>query len=212
MGNELGKTLGGVATQIAPCCWILLGANGAVAGPSELSDDDWKRLSVGETVVHTQELEGRPRVAALVLIPQPVERIWEVMLDCERAPEFVPNLRRCEVIERAEDGSWELIEHEVKYRWFAPKTVYRFKAKYVHHAEVRFTRVSGDLRALDGQWRLLPLPTEEPRVLVSYTVSIDPGVFIPDALVRRALERDLPELMIALKNRVHQLTQATTHD
>ncbi|MEM8608325.1 MAG: SRPBCC family protein [Myxococcota bacterium] len=211
MANGLRTNLGGVATRVAPFCWILLGANGAGADPSVLTDDDWKRLSAGEAVVHTAELNDRPRVGALVLVPQSVDRIWDIMVDCERAPEFVPNLRRCEVIDRAEDGSWELIEHEVKYRWFAPKTIYRFKAEYVHGQQVRFSRVSGDLRELEGVWGLFPLPTEDDRVLVSYTVSIDPGVFVPDVLVRRALERDLPELMHALRHRVDQVHQASVN-
>ena len=168
---------------------------------------EWEDLPRETDMLLYEGLHG-----AMVLIPQPAEHIWKVMLDCERAPEFVPNMRRCEVVERADDGSWEVIEHEIKYRWFAPKTVYRFRAEYVPQQSVHFERVSGDLRHLEGDWGLFPLPVEADLVLVSYSVFIDPGVLIPDAIVRRALERDLPELMLALKNRVDEANSPSTSD
>ena len=204
-GMNLGTSLVGVAARLGPYCWLLLSANSTEASPSRLTDDDWKRLNRGGVVVHTGEQGDEPRVEAMILIPRPAEHIWEVMVDCERAPEFVPNMRRCEVVERARDGSWELIEHEIKYRWFAPKTTYRFKADYVPQQRIHFKRVSGDLRQLEGDWGLFPFPVESGMVLVSYSVFIDPGRLVPEFLVRRALQRDLPELMLALKKRVETL-------
>lgn len=180
-----------------------------VAGAADLRDADWKRLNAGDVVVQSEERGGTGRVVAMVLIDRHVTAIWRVMLDCDGAPQFVPNMKRCAVLERAPDESWEIIEHEIKYRWFTPKTVYRFKAEYTPLERVHFERIDGDLRELVGDWVLTPLRDRGHPVLVSYSVFIDPGALVPDFLVRRALRKDLPELMRALRDRVGETPLGT---
>ena len=40
--------------------------------------------------------------------------------DSEHAPQFIPGLKRCRRIQVAADGTWELIEREVKFSWLMP--------------------------------------------------------------------------------------------
>ena len=200
MGTGSSGSLPGLAVRSGLCSLLLLN----IAGAADLRDADWKRLNTGDVVVDSEEQGGRGRVVAMVLIDRDVEAIWRVILDCDRAPEFVPNMRRCEVLERAPDESWEIIEHEIKYSWFTPKTIYRFKAEYTPFERVHFERIDGDLRELVGDWVLTPLRDRGRPVLVSYSVFIDPGAVVPEFLVRRALRRDLPELMRALRDRVSE--------
>ena len=58
----------------------------------------------------------------------------------------------------------------------------------------------GSLQRLDGTWWLEPLAPD--KTLVFYSVDLDPGFLVPQFLVRRALRKDLPKVLAALRNRV----------
>jgi len=183
------------------CACLMVRATSAM----ELSDNDWLRLNAGDVVVQSRKVDGKRRVEAAIVIKQTIGDIWRVMLDCAAAPEFVPNMRRCEVLDRADDGRWEIIEHEVKYSWLAPKTIYQFKAEYVPQQTIHFERISGDLKHLVGDWRLDSNDDLGGAVLVSYSVYIDPGFIVPGFMVRRSLRKDLPDVMRALRHRVAEM-------
>ncbi len=161
------------------------------------------RLASGEIVVAESPSAGtqRGRVRAAVRIAADPEAIWKVMTNCARAPEFVPNLRHCEVLEAAADGSWEVLRHEVKYLWLWPRLHYVFRADYRRPERVDFRHVSGDFKEQEGSWILRRLP-DTAHTIVGYEVYLDPGFRVPQSIVRRALAKDLPALLSALRNRV----------
>lgn len=161
------------------------------------------RLATGAVVVGDSPPRDaqRGRVRAAVQIAADPESVWRVMTDCARAPEFVPNLRSCEVLETGPDGAWEVLRHEVKYLWLWPRIHYVFRADYRRPFRVDFRHVSGDFKEQEGSWILSPLP-EAGQTIVGYEVFLDPGFRVPQSIVRRALAQDLPELLMALRNRV----------
>jgi coenzyme Q-binding protein COQ10 len=176
----------------------------AAAQSSWLADPDiQRRLSDGEVVVRTAlgATESKGRVYAAVRIRARADAIWNVMTDCPQAPSFVPGLRRCRRLEGAPDGSWEIIEHEVKYSWLLPTVHYAFRADYQRPYRIDFRRVSGDLKDQEGTWRLQETP-DMSATIVEYEVYLDPGFWVPDALVRHSLRRDLPAVLAALRTRV----------
>lgn len=156
------------------------------------------RLSAREIIVRSDEAHGR--VSAAVLIAAPSEAIWRVMTDCAQALTFVPGLKVCQRLDGAPDGTWDIIEHEVKYSRILPRTRYVFRADYARPHRIRFERVSGDLKEQEGQWILEPQPGAA--TLVVYEIHLDPGFFVPQRVVRRALRKDVPALLTALRTRV----------
>ena len=165
----------------------------------ELDAEDWENLHRGEVIVQAENINKRKRVGAAIIIYQPIDKIWQVMLDCDRIHEFLPSLEKCELLDSAEDGSWEMIRHTVRYSWLTPKTRYVFKAEYEPKKNIHFKRISGDLNELEGDWGMQVMGDF---VLVTYSVYIDPGFLVPGFITRSALRDDLPELMRALRQRV----------
>jgi hypothetical protein len=161
-----------------------------------------QRLRAGEVVVETaaaiDAAHPRGRVRAAVEIPASPEAIWKIMTDCAEAPSFVPGLKRCRRIDGAADGSWDDIEQEVRYAWFLPIVRYVFRARYDRPHRVDFRRVSGDLKEEEGTWRLIETPDRSATV-VEYDMYVDPGFWIPQALVVRSLRRDLPAALEGLR-------------
>jgi len=164
-----------------------------------------QRLANGEVVVQTAAADDPEhpygRVRAAVWIRAPAEMIWSVITDCAQTPAFVPGLRSCRRINREPDGRWEDIEHVVKYSWLFPSIRYVFRAEYDWPHRIDFRRVSGDLKEEEGRWLLLPT-RDASTTVVEYEMYLDPGFWVPQALVTRALRKDLPAALRGLRDRV----------
>ncbi|MEM9302246.1 MAG: SRPBCC family protein [Pseudomonadota bacterium] len=179
---------------------LLLGlspAGGSAAGWDPLEATANRAIPVEVAPRAADEVRA---VSAAVLIDAGAEPVWEAMVDCGAAPEFVPGLKACSVLETAPDGLSQSIAHEVRYGWFLPRVRYVFDATYQPLRRVDFEKTSGDLRHLSGAWTLEALAPAS--TLVTYSVRIDPGFLVPQWMVRNALKRDLPELLEALRQRV----------
>jgi len=178
--------------QAAPSSWI---ADPAVQ----------RQLAAGQVVVTTVSAvdPARPRgqIRAAVRIKASPEAIWTVMTDCRQTPQFVPGLKGCRRIDGAPDGSWEDIEHEVRYSWLLPTVRYVIHARYDRPHRIDFRRISGDLKEEEGTW-LLIASADASATLLEYEVYVDPGFWVPQFLVARSLRRDLPAALTGLKNRV----------
>jgi len=159
------------------------------------------RLARGEVIVGLDRWSNthKVRVLGAILIDSPARHIWDVMIDCDRAPEFVPRLRNCRVLYQS--GNTEIIEHRVALSALLPAVTYTFRAHYQDLQRVDFTMVSGDLREFEGSWTLEQV-NDGQQTIVVYSVYLDPGFLVPQWLVRRALRGELPDLLIALRNGV----------
>lgn len=183
----------------------------AAGHPADFDDEHSRQeLAAGRVPVHAAVDDGKHggQVLAAVIIHARAETVWRVMRDCEKAPSYVPGLRRCHRISAAEDGSWEIIEHEMKYSWLMPPI--RSILRLDYHlspggtpSQIDFHRLSGDLKREEGLWRVQTV--EDGGTLVEYQVRIEPGFWVPAAIVRASLRHQLPEALLALRQRVESI-------
>jgi carbon monoxide dehydrogenase subunit G len=170
-----------------------------------------QRLAAGDVVVAASIDPAHPRgrVRAAVRIKAPPEAIWSIVTDCRQAVAFVPGLRHCRRIDGAPDGSWQDVEHEVRYSWLLPSVRYVFRAVYERPNRIDFHRISGDLKQEEGTWLLT---ADGAGTVVEYEVYLDPGFWIPQALVTRSLRRDIPAVLTGLRACVeHEEGQCVAH-
>jgi ribosome-associated toxin RatA of RatAB toxin-antitoxin module len=156
------------------------------------------RLAKGEVIIRedqTSDRSGRKAQAA-ILIDSPVQRVWNVIIDCERAPKFMPDLKSCKFLQRSEDTA--IIEQQVKVSRLLPKTTYIYRTIYQKFRRIDFKRISGDLKDLEGSW-VLESAGGGQQTIVVYSVFLDPGFFVPKWLVRQILRRNLPDVLLALR-------------
>ncbi len=164
-------------------------------------------LRAGEVFVTTESLAGEHQgnIWASIWLPNEARSIWEVMVSCEEALYFVPGLEECEVLETGED--LDTRRHKVDYSVIFPDAEYIFRTWYEPYHSMRFSRISGDLKAMEGRWLLVPDAASKGTFIV-YSVYLDPGFFVPQWLVRRVLKKNLPEVLISLRN--HMQTKVPT--
>lgn len=166
-----------------------------------------RRVAAGEIVV---EVEAVPqtaagRVVALLDIPASQQRVWQIMLDCMRSMKIVEGLKSCRVTAADPGGRWDVREHLVQWAWPLPLVKSVFRSDYVEFDQIAFRRVAGDLRALDGAWRLSSISAGKGTRL-RYEAIVDPGVPLPGFLVRGAIEAEFRKTLAALRR------ETTGHD
>ncbi|HZF29197.1 MAG TPA: SRPBCC family protein [Gammaproteobacteria bacterium] len=199
------RDAGGSARRPLALVLALLGCLLARAATSEDAPDlDWidrDALAAGEVLVRSDRAE-RPLTASITVateIDAPPAVIWDVLIACQLAPQYVPNVVSCRSIEKVDDGRGELFLQVVKPAFFLPTFEHVFRLDYHPYRRIDVHRVSGPLAHLEGSWWLLPQPSG--KILLIYGMEIDPGGLVPRFLVRATLKRDLPRLVRAVRER-----------
>jgi uncharacterized membrane protein len=184
-------------------CGLLILGGASKAGPRVLSAADEAALASGEVIVDVApDPQGAAgQVDAVIDIPAPADQLWRVMLDCARAPHYLAGLRSCTVLKESADKKWDVREHKVQWSSFFPVVRSVFRSDYDPVHEIRFSRVEGDLKQLEGTWRLEPLKGKAVTRLY-YHARIDPGLLLPSAIIRSVIENDVPKTLKALRQEV----------
>lgn len=175
-------------------------APGLRAADFELTPAETKRVDKHDIVIRAALDPGARRgtVRAAMLIDAPPAVVFQMMTSCADALEYVPHLRVCRVSERAPDGAWELVEHEIDFGWYAPRVKYVFRADLVTDRSIAFRQVSGDFKANHGIWEFEPADSGR-RTLLRYRVYMDPPSYIPNWLARSTFKRELPLMLTQLR-------------
>jgi Polyketide cyclase / dehydrase and lipid transport len=130
----------------------------APAAARQLAPPELAKLKAGDTVITVVPDVGVAdgHVEAIIDVAAPRTVVWPVLLDCARAPSSMRALKACSLLQTAPDGSWDIREHRVSWTELLPDTSSVFRSDYTKEALIRFSRVDGDLRLLEGEWRLEP--------------------------------------------------------
>ena len=104
-------------------------------------------------------------------IDAPIERVWEVVEDVETAPSWQGGLKSLRAIERDGDGRAVLCESESDAKVRAIKSIVRFS--YSGPTELRWSQEKGDMKSVDGSWKLEDLGGDRTRA--TYALDVDLG-------------------------------------
>ncbi|MBL4870407.1 MAG: hypothetical protein JKX72_05585 [Robiginitomaculum sp.] len=140
-------------------------------------------------------------ITAKMFIDATDEKIWPILTDCGRASSITPGLIKCEVLEIADDGSWDIRRHTSKIGFGLPHVISEFRSEFSPPHRQIFERSGGDLKALKGRWDILPWPNTN-MTLVAYKARISSKSLLPDYLLRQSLKKRIPIVMAALRQEI----------
>jgi uncharacterized membrane protein len=179
---------------------LACGAAAARGADFELTPAEASRVASHEVVIRAalDSSQRRGTVRAALLIDAPPMVVFQMMTRCADAVQYVPHLRVCRVRDRAPDDSWQIVEHEIDFGWYAPRLKYVFRAEFNPGQSIAFRQVSGDFKSNEGIWEFEPAEGGE-ATLVRYRVSMDPPGYVPNWLARSTFKRELPQMLSDLR-------------
>jgi coenzyme Q-binding protein COQ10 len=128
--------------------------------------------------------------------------VMAVLTDFAAYPEFLPEIRRVEVLS-ARDDRWEVRFHAHVIRPFQ----YTLRLERQGDKRLSWTMIDGIFTSNDGAWELEPLPEtadSAARTRVTYLIDLVLGVFVPQALVNSLVGESLPATLARFEARVER--------
>ncbi len=180
------------------------GIPAAEANPTRYADFDPAQksdLRAGQTVTWCQPLadERKCSVHSAILLSMRPADVWALIDDKEGACHYIDDLQSCTVLRK--DGNRELIRQTTRPAG-SPKSFTYLLNHEAHFPErMEFRRESGDLRNIEGSWVFDPVDNGTKTLLI-YALHIDAGILIPQKLVCRTQQKRLPEVMVAIRERL----------
>jgi coenzyme Q-binding protein COQ10 len=131
-----------------------------------------------------------------IVINAPPEKVFAVITDYEKYPEFLPEVKKVKV----EFGAGNV--KEVSYTVDIKAKVITYTLKHTARPpdELAWTMVRGEMmKGNDGTWILKPVPegTE-----ATYKIDLKLGALVPSMVERMLAEQSLPGLLANFKKRI----------
>jgi coenzyme Q-binding protein COQ10 len=140
------------------------------------------------------------RAQQTVVIEAGLARVWDVVRDYERYPEFISEMRTVKVLRRTPTEQEVEFGIELELLGMRKVVTYTLGMVEVPQTSIRWRLVrSGTLKADDGSWHFRTLG--ERRTEATYQIEVKLGPFIPGAVSRFLVEQSLPRLLGQFKRR-----------
>ena len=133
-----------------------------------------------------------------VVIEGAPQDCFDALVDYETFPDWQDPVKSCEVISRDGDGRGQEVAYEIDAK---VKTVaYRLRYSYEEPHLITWDYLDGDVKDVEGEYVFED--RGDGTTLATYTLHIDPGVWVPGPLAKILNEQVMKRSMEDLKQRV----------
>jgi hypothetical protein len=158
-------------------------------------------LDAGNVEVSLKKEDDINFVVGKILINEPPQKVWPVMTNpFEFQGKISPRMRQVKVM--VDKTNYSLLRCCIHVGFFIPDINYEVASQYLPVHQVLFKRVAGDLRDFRGTWDMLPA-CNDTKTELTYSMYIDPGIPVPQWIIREGVKSELPRLLTALRDRVN---------
>ncbi|MEL6160342.1 MAG: SRPBCC family protein [Cyanobacteria bacterium J06627_32] len=208
--RTLGKLAAVALTLATPVATASAQTDAETAQPvptvfNELPEQEQTALEDGQVMVTAKRSGENGQFVARVLIDAPVTEAWQVLTDYDNFEQFLPNVEDSQLLES--DDNRRVFE-QLNVISIVPSVI-DIRSRVViesmenYPQQVDFSLVEGDLKVLQGIWKLDPVSTtageETEKVLITHQVDIDPGDSSPRGLFFSTYRLVLEDALIAAK-------------
>ena len=139
-----------------------------------------------------------PRVEVAHVVPADQDRVYQVLCDMERFPEYMPALESLKVLERGDDYTiteWVARLQGARFRWV--------ERDEFRPGRIDYRQLVGDLKTFEGWWSLEEAP--EGGTEVTLVTDFEFGIPMLSALLnpvaRVALRENSRSMLASIANR-----------
>ena len=139
-----------------------------------------------------------PAAEKSVEINAPIEKVYEVVTDFEKYPEFLSEVKNVKVVKKSPKKP--VVEFEVKY----VKTFrYTLEFDLKKPTDVKWKLVEGDFRDNRGFWKLEKKGKNKTKA--TYSAELDFGFFVPKSILNKVISTGLPSMLQKFKERIESI-------
>jgi carbon monoxide dehydrogenase subunit G len=181
--------------------WIALGlslallAGVVVAAPVPASAE--KTLAAGKPWVVVSASGEAALLHGAIDIDASPRQVWAVLVDCAQARKVIANMTVCRVVEKG--AGWDVREQVSQGNVFVPTIRSLVRADYTPYTRITFRKAGGDLKAMNGEWRL-EARGNGTRVIYENRVAAD--IKLPADVVRAGMKADCGKVLVNLRRAV----------
>lgn len=142
-------------------------------------------------------------VVGKIRIPYSPDKVWPILSNpFEFEQKISPKFKTVRI--ESDRPDYSLLHCRVDVGFFLPAIKYSVASTYQNQRQITFQSTGGDLKDFRGNWEIAPVAggTE---CDVTYSMYVQPGLPIPQWLVKQAIRIELPHTLQALKNRIEQV-------
>jgi ribosome-associated toxin RatA of RatAB toxin-antitoxin module len=134
-----------------------------------------------------------------IVIEVPAEKLYEVIADYGKYPEFLAEAKKVDV---KPDGESVLVTYTIDIK--ATKITYTLRHTGKRPTEVKWTLVKGEMMKVNnGSWTLKDLGGG--RTDATYAIELKLGALVPGFVEKMLAEQNLPTTLAAFKQRAEKL-------
>jgi carbon monoxide dehydrogenase subunit G len=180
---------------LAPALALMLATAGAaVARPLPAASE--ATLKAGKAWVAVGQVGEATSVIGAIDIAASPQKIWSILTDCEQAKRTSPNLVVCRVLDRG--PGWATWEQVTRANAFIPSIRSLFRTDYTPYSRIAFRKTGGDLKMLQGEWRLEPLAGGRGTRLI-YENLVAANIDMPAPVIRAGVKADCERALTHLR-------------
>jgi carbon monoxide dehydrogenase subunit G len=127
-------------------------------------------------------------------IDAPLDQVWALVEDVEKAPEWQGGLKGLEPLERDSEGRAVLCQSQSDAKVRTIKSVVRFQ--YAGPTRLSWTQEKGELKSVDGSWELEDLGSGRTRA--TYNLEVDLGRML-SMVIRGPLVDALRSMLVSAR-------------
>jgi ribosome-associated toxin RatA of RatAB toxin-antitoxin module len=156
--------------------------------------------------ISVTEAAGVYRVIAAFTVPASPRRVASVLTDYERIPDFMPDVKTSQVLERSAAGLVVEQEAAAKFMMFT-KRIHLVLEVGEDGGTIRFRdRCGKSFAQYEGAWRLTG---HGDRTTVAYELSAKPSFDVPGFVLKRLLKRDAGAMIARLTAEIANRAEAS---
>lgn len=134
---------------------------------------------------------------AKIIVNSSADTTWKVLTDYNNFYHFLPNVISSKILKT--EGNKKTFEqvYQIQALVFKQQTRVVIASTETYPQQIAFKRVDGDLKALQGTWKIEPISAKQ--VLIEHQVTVDPGSTPSLTLFYNIYENSLKQTLGAIK-------------
>ncbi|HEY9746235.1 MAG TPA: SRPBCC family protein [Oculatellaceae cyanobacterium] len=186
-------------TKLFLCVGVVIAAQ--LVNTSFADSAEWPLLQQGKVSVRQNISSGNtiPSVEAKILINRSPDKVWPIVANPEKLMSQEDKVKKVKIL--SQTGNTQQVAFSVFMTKLLPTFNYILEQNLSPPYVVRFHRLSGSFRDIQGFWRLIPADNGQKTILV-YNLKLDPGPLVPRSMLLGAIKADLPNMMQSVKKTI----------